>query len=79
MRGSDTCWRGREGLDSGFRRYDGYSKVSIRGEKRGRGLFYAASGDAGSGVDHDGVGEEIVEAAFIASDGHHEQDDGKQG
>ena len=53
VRGSDTCWRGREGLDTGFRRNDGYSKVSIEGEGlRGRGR--------GSG---EGVPEEFDEVA----------------
>ena len=33
VRGSDTGWRGREGLDTGFRRNDGYAKVSIKGEE----------------------------------------------
>ena len=47
--------------------------------EKGRGLFDAAGGDAGGGVDNYGVGEDVVETASIVSQGRHDYDDGKQG
>ena len=50
------------------------------GGSRGKlGLFDAGGGDAGGGVDYDGVGEEVVETAVVLSHEYHERADGQQG
>ena len=43
----------------------------LKGEGRGRDLFDAAGGYAGSGAHYDGIGKHVVEAAFIYSQTHH--------
>ena len=48
------------------------------GEGEEGGLFDAGGGDAWGGVDYGCAGEDVVEAAVVASEGHCEQGNGKK-